>query len=274
VLAAGASLAFGNFVLRFLRWHYYLARLSVRVPAADSALLFLSGLAMTITPGKLGEVIKSLLMKEAFSVPVALSAPIILAERVTDLAALLLLGTIGLLALPNGALPAAVSLALVVSLLGVCAWRALGNAVIALVARVPRLARRRAKLQDAYDSLGTLLRPVPLLIALSTAVAAWGLQCLALNAIAAGFPGVTLGLQEGLLAYAAPLLAGALALIPGGLGVTEASMTSAIQVLGGGGASAPVAAAITILTRLLSFWFAIALGFVALAQFRLRHPRA
>jgi glycosyltransferase 2 family protein len=276
VLVTGALLASSNFVIRFVRWQYYLGhlRLRARVPTIDSALLFVSGFAMSITPGKLGEVIKSLLLKEAYSIPVARSAPIVLAERVTDLAALLVLGTIGLSALPNGALAAAASLSLVVMLFGVCAWRPLGNAVIGVVTRIPRVRRLRGKLQAAYDSLTTLMGPVPFAIGLSLAVVAWGLQCVSLNVIAWAFPGVTLSLRHGLLAYSAPLLAGALALIPGGLGVTEASMTGAIAALGGSEVTPSVAAAITILTRLLSLWLAIALGFAALALWRLRHPRA
>jgi uncharacterized protein (TIRG00374 family) len=274
VVALGALLASSNFLVRFLRWQYYLGRLRLSLPLSDSALLFLSGFAMSITPGKMGEVIKSLLLKQAYSVPVARSAPIVLAERVTDLAALLILGTVGLFAVRNGAIAALASLAMVGVLFAVCAWRALGDALIGLAARVPRIRQRRAKLQDAYDSLLTLVRPLPFAIALALAVLAWGLQCASLNAITSGFPGVTLSLQHGLLAYSAPLLAGALALIPGGLGVTEASMTGAIEALGGPGVTVPVAAAITILVRLLSLWLAVALGFLALAIWRVRHPRS
>src|SRR5690606_20266820 len=57
---AALGLATLNYVLRFLKWEYYLARLDVRgVPKLESFLVFLSGFVLTITPGKVGEVFKS-----------------------------------------------------------------------------------------------------------------------------------------------------------------------------------------------------------------------
>jgi uncharacterized protein (TIRG00374 family) len=104
-------------------------------------------------------------------------------------------------------------------------------------------------------------------------VVAWGFQCVSLNVFAWAFPGVTLSLQHGLVAYSAPLLLGTLAFLPGGLGVTEASMTGVLQHLGGQGMTPSVAAAVTILVRLASFWLAVALGFFALALWRARRRR-
>src|SRR5690606_26784566 len=50
----------GNFLLRFLKWQYCLARLEIRgVRPLDSFPVFLSGFVLTVTPGKLGEVFKS-----------------------------------------------------------------------------------------------------------------------------------------------------------------------------------------------------------------------
>ena len=57
-LFAGLGLALANYLLRYLRWSYYLAVLKIHVPAGLSLLVFLSGLAMAITPGKAGELVK------------------------------------------------------------------------------------------------------------------------------------------------------------------------------------------------------------------------
>src|SRR5690606_22755989 len=108
-------------------------------------------------------------------------------------------------------------------------------------------------------------------VGVATSVVAWGLHCLSLNVFAWGYPGVSLTLQEGLLAYSAPLLAGTLAFIPGGLGVTEASMAGMLRELGGETMTPAISTAITILSRLASFWLAISLGFIALAMWRARH---
>ena len=79
-LALFATLA--NYFLRFARWHYYLGVIGVqKVSPRDSLLIFLSGFSLTITPGKLGEVLKSFLLKSRFGTPVSYSASIVVAER-------------------------------------------------------------------------------------------------------------------------------------------------------------------------------------------------
>src|SRR5262249_51363711 len=82
------ALASLNYAFRFVRWEYYLRLLSVRVARLPSFGIFLSGFALTVTPGKVGEVLKSFLLKEAYDVPVARTAPIVIAERLTDLLSL------------------------------------------------------------------------------------------------------------------------------------------------------------------------------------------
>ena len=54
-----------------------------------------------------------------------------------------------------------------------------------------------------------------------------------------------------------------LSFLPGGLGVAEGSMTGLIRVLGDVPRAAAVAA--TVLIRLATLWFAVALGLVGLA---------
>jgi uncharacterized protein (TIRG00374 family) len=92
--------------------------------------------------------------------------------------------------------------------------------------------------------------------------------------IAGAVEGADISFADGLVAYCAPLLAGALALVPGGLGATEASMTGVLLALGGAGLSRSMAVAVTLLTRIVAFWFAVALGFAALVTWRIRRKRA
>jgi len=93
--AFAIALALANYVLRFLRWQLYLARRDVHVPVTSSALVFGAGLSLSITPGKLGELVKAYLLREMHDVPATATAPIVVAERVTDLIALVVVGLVG-----------------------------------------------------------------------------------------------------------------------------------------------------------------------------------
>ena len=81
-------------------------------------------------------------------------------------------------------------------------------------------------------------------------------------------PGGGLTWDASFFAYSASTIAGALAMMPGGLGVTEAGMTGLIQALSGGAIEATAASAATILTRLATLWWAVVVGAIALAILR------
>jgi len=273
-VAMAFVLAAGNYVLRVVRWQYYLQCIGVKLPWTPSALIFLSGFVMSVTPGKVGEVFKSLLLKESYGVSIVRSGPIVIAERVTDLIALVLLTALGSLAFEHGTLIAAAGAVLVGGIVLVLAYRPLGEWVLNQGERIRPIARVVHKLHAAYESLLTMLRPGPLWIGTLLAVLAWGLECGSLYCIVHGFDGLRLSWDASVFAYAASTIAGALAMLPGGLGVTEAGMTGLLQKLGGAGMTKEVATAATILTRIATLWFAVGIGMLALSVYRAQQKRA
>lgn len=267
-LTALALVIAGN-SMRALRWHGYLRIIGVKIRPIDSFIVFLVGLAMSVTPGKFGEIVKSLLLKEGWQVPVARSGPIIVAERVTDLLAVLLLGGVGLLATPQAPVPALISWLGALALLVLLTNRRLGMWVIDLALRIRFVGARRDKLVTVYASFQRVVAIGPLLLALACALVAWGLMSLSLWVLANAFPDASLSVVRALLGCCGPLLVGALAFIPGGLGATEASMTG-VLMSGSEGMPASLAVAVTLLFRLLSFWFTIGVGFAGLLVWRVR----
>ena len=67
---AALGLALANYVIRFVRWQMYLRYAAAsRCPLGSSALVFGAGLSLSITPAKLGELVKSYLLRELHDVP-------------------------------------------------------------------------------------------------------------------------------------------------------------------------------------------------------------
>ena len=247
-----------NYLLRFWRWQRYLGRLEIEVPTGRSFAIFLAGLSGTITPAKLGEVLKCGLLKRSFGVPVRRSVPIVLAERVTDASGVVVLAVVA------GA--------------GANRWPLLalalaGVAAIVLVVRSP-LLERFSRLGEAPEAARALLE-TPLLLGMTALSAvSWFFECLAAYVCVRGLR-LDLSLVDTVVVFSLGSLAGALSFLPGGLGVAEGSMTGLIQVLGDVPRAAAVAA--TVLIRLATLWFAVALGLVGLAveewQYRLQRRR-
>ncbi|MDH5490917.1 MAG: flippase-like domain-containing protein [Myxococcales bacterium] len=265
-------LATGNYAIRFLRWHYYLGVVRIPVPRLESLLVFVAGFIMSVTPGKLGEVFKSVLLHESRGAPMERTAPIVIAERLTDLFALVLLVALGALVLEQGLPIALLGGAAVLLAWAAAAYRPFGQRILELLARLPLLRRIAPRLAQAYEALRELVAPAPLALGTGLALLGWALECAALYVLVRGFEGLSLGPLEAAFAYAAPTVAGALAMLPGGLGVTEAGMTGALRSLGGPLMTPSAATLITVLVRLATLWWAVLLG--ALGLLALRRRRA
>jgi glycosyltransferase 2 family protein len=269
VFAAALGLAALNYVIRFGRWQYYLRVLGLSVPAGESFLIFLGGFALTVTPGKLGEAVKALLLRESRGIPAARTAPIVIAERLTDLVGLLLLAAVGAFTFEVDRTFLFVATGLIVFGLVVVSVEPLARFALGLVTRLPGLNRFSAKLTEFYESTATLLKPRPLALAVGFSVASWYCECVAFWMIVGAFPGASIDLQGATFIYAAMTIAGAISFLPGGLGVTEAGMLALLSRFAVG-AGRGVAAAATFLTRLATLWFAVVVGLVALLVFARR----
>lgn len=266
---AAVGLALVNYALRIARWQLLLRATGIELPAGTSVLVFLSGFAMAITPGRVGELIKSYLLRELCGTPVTQSAPIVVAERVIDLLALLVIALVGLVVYGiGGAVVVAGGVLLGVGFLAL-AWQRLGRGLIAL-ATAPRLLRRwRAPLEAFHRNLVSLLGPGLLARSSALTIAAWSAECVGFALIVSAFPGVDAPLGLTTVIYATTLIAGAVSFLPGGLGVTEATMTL-LLVEAVRGIDEPTAAASTMLMRVGTFWFSVLLGILALAALRRR----
>jgi uncharacterized protein (TIRG00374 family) len=266
------ALALANYAIRFLRWQLYLRHQKVSVPVGSSALIFGAGLSLSITPAKVGELVKSYLLRELHDVPVTQTAPIVVAERVTDLIALVLVAVIGVAMYGVQITLVVAAGGLVLLGLVLLAWPRPTRALIDLVTR-PKVTRRlRAPLQEVYTGLISLCRPSLLALATLIAIPAWAAECIGFALIVNAFPGSEVSLGLATVIYAATSIAGALSFLPGGLGVTEGAMT-VLLVKSATHVDQATALNATLLTRLATLWFAVVLGLVLLAVARGRIAR-
>ncbi|HTJ47526.1 MAG TPA: lysylphosphatidylglycerol synthase transmembrane domain-containing protein [Kofleriaceae bacterium] len=267
-LGAAAGLAIGNYVIRWFRWQWYLRDRHLIVPAGSSALVFVAGFALAVTPGKIGELVKAYLLRSMHGIPAVDSAPVVVAERVSDLVALLLLAVIGV-AIYGVAVNVVIACsAVVVFGLIVLAWPRLAHGIIELVTP-GKLHRFRDPMMRLYDGVAALNRPAILLWATPLGAAAWMCECIGFYLVLRGFPGTGVPLGLATLIYAATTIAGALSFLPGGLGVTEGAMTL-LLVESTRGVDNDTAVAAAILTRLATLWLAVGLGVIAMALCRRR----
>lgn len=259
------GLSLGNYGIRFARWEYYLSQLSIPVPWKTSLSIFLAGLSMTITPGKAGELLKTLLLKETVGTPMMRSASVVVAERLTDFIALVLLAGLGIGTYypeQRGWL----SLLLLALLGGVVLLNSerLSLGGLGIMARMPGLARFVPRLEEAYRATASLLALKPLAVGVLLSASAWFAECVGYFMVFNGH-GVDASLRVCTFLYSFSTIVGVVS--PGGLVVTDASLGEGARLLIPG-LSASLATAAAFVIRLCTLWFAVLIGSLVLLRFR------
>ena len=262
------ALSMCNYLIRFVKWHFYLHQIGLHdVPKLDSFLAFFSGLAMVITPGKLGEWLKSYLLQEMRGIPFLRTAPILLAERFTDSVALLLLAVAGFIVFGEAWEVFVVVVVGCVIAMVVTRHRPTMRAILHAAERAPILSRFATRVEDFYETTYTLFAPWSLLLTTALSFLSWGGEVLAfyLVLIGLGYHGSGMLLLQAAFILPISTLAGAVVLIaPGGLGVAEGGITGLLQVIVGG-MSKSVATLAAIIIRFTTLWFGVIVGLIVLA---------
>ena len=245
-----------NYCLRFVRWQYYLRALGHPMPLVPSALIYLAGFALTTTPGKAGEMLRGIFLKTR-GMSYTHSAAAFISERLSDLVAVVLLALLGVTLFPQGGIPTLVGvIAVVIGLLLLSRknW---------LLGLADRVFQHTGRLAHAIHQMLLLLvgashcyTPRLLLFTTVLSVIAWSAEAYAFYLIL-HWMGIENSLPFAVSIYALSLLAGAISFLPGGLGGAEAVM---VGLLLWAGIPEAQAVAATVIIRLATLWFAVALG--------------
>lgn len=258
-----------NYVLRFVRWQLYLAQLGHALPWREHFRIYMAGFSMTIVPGKVGETIRSVFLK-AHGVDYAKSVAVFFSEQASNLISMVILAALGV-----WVYPAAQPFVLILSGVLIAGLVVLQQArLLAMLdgffqrGLTPRLAKIAHAAFATVRHAGSCLRFPVLSLGLAIGVVAWGAEGVALYFMLHSL-GSDISLQTTMFIYAFSMLVGAISFLPGGLGGVEATM---IGLLMYHQLDEAHAVAVTLLIRLTTLWFAIALGGVAMMQLsRHRH---
>jgi len=265
-LAAALGLALLNYAMRFVRWQAYLAALGHAIPAGPSFAIYLSGFALTTTPGKAGELVRGIFLK-ARGVPYFHAAAAFLSERLSDLVGVVLIALPGVYVYPSGRYVVAAAI------VGIAAGGIVLSQKRILLTIEAWLGQQRSRLARPLSQIVHLMldarrchTPKLLLIGLVLALLAWMAEALAFDIVLSRM-GLPFGIWFAMPVYALSTLAGALSFLPGGLGGAEAVMVALLLLKG---VPEPTAVAATIIIRLATIWFAVAVGVSVMAAGRRR----
>lgn len=256
-LLLGLSLL--NYGFRGLRWHIFARKLGLGTGFYQNLRHFLGGFAMSVTPGRVGELVRMRWLRRETGWAFERTAPLVLADRASDLAAMgiILAISIALSATGiRGAVPVtifALAAAFIATRPQLLAW--IAGVGYRLFGRWPRLF---ARIRTAARALSRFSSPWVMALAALIGAAGWFAEGYAFHLLLV-WMGADIGLSKAVAIFIFATLAGGLTGAPGGVGGAEAAMV-ALLVLEGVPIEVGVPA--TVIIRATTLWFAIAIGLI------------
>ncbi len=219
---------------------------------------------MSVTPGKMGEVLKSYLLKEENGTPISKSAPIVLAERLTDFLSIILLCLIGSIVFNYGQILILIIGLFFIFTVAILSMKNVSLKIIGFFEKISFLKKHIEKIHAAYNSVYVMMSLKHLTVATLISVVSWFFECIGFYLVINIFSessGLQINLLSATFIYAFSTLIGAIAMLPGGVGLTEASLTGLLVF---SKISVDISVASTIIIRLATLWFAVFVGIIAI----------
>ncbi|SLN49489.1 lysylphosphatidylglycerol synthase transmembrane domain-containing protein [Pseudooctadecabacter jejudonensis] len=251
------ALSLVNYLFRGARWHLFARRLGLPTTLGQDLRHFLGGFAMSVTPGRVGELIRMRWLKRETGWAVERTAPLVLMDRASDLAVMALI-LAGGIALSAGGIAMAMPVAVLALLAAFVATRpsllaACVTWTYRLIGRLPRLMGRA---RMAARSLTVFTNAPVLIAALFLGLIGWIAEGYAFHILMV-WMGADIGLAKAVAIFTFSTLAGGLTGAPGGVGGAEAAMVALLSLEG---VPLEVSIPATAVIRLTTLWFAIGIG--------------
>ena len=264
-LMAVFILSAGNYWIRVIRFNW-LSKLvaKAKINEETNSMIFFSGLAMNLTPARVGEVVKAYYQQKFFKESFARMAPIPVMERLADGISMLVLMSFGVLYLKFGVQAFGLLSVLILTIIICLHQRKLMKVFFYLGSRMKFIKKITVSLERALDSFYRLSSLWPLILSSGLGVLAWGLEASGLWVMigAVGIPNTIANLYLTLFIFSISAAAGFLAIIPAGLGINEISTIGLLEKLIK--INYAQALVVTFVFRLATLWFGIFLGLASI----------
>lgn len=256
-IAALLLLSLANYLFRGLRWHFFASKLGLPTHLSQNLRHFIGGFAMSATPGRVGELVRMRWLKRETGWAFEKTAPLVLVDRASDLVAMALILAVTI-ALSTLGMSQAWPVVLGALILAWIATRpsllsGIATAAYRFVGRFPRLF---AKVRSASRSLSKFSSPAVLLGAAALGIIGWLAEGVAMYLLLV-WMGADVGIATAIAIFVFATLAGGLTGAPGGVGGAEAAMIGLLMIEG---VPLEMSVPATLIIRVTTLWFAIAIG--------------
>ena len=244
-----------------IKWHFLLKNCEIDIPLTKSIAVFLSGLAFEITPGQIGVLMKSQILKTSSNIPRTKTAAIVLVEKVYDLIGAILASAMGIIILGLDFYLIIIAILVLTIVFFIIYYRPASKLFLKRITKTKFFSKYVENISE-FDKIvqkSTSVKVATICILL--AVTYWFIISTAVYYTLIAFDVNTLDYLKVLAIYATSALLGAVSLIPGGVGIAEGTIAGLLTLEG---IDISIALVLSVVIRVFTFWFVVAVGFISL----------
>jgi len=249
-----------SFFIRGFRWMLFLKYLKINIGIKNSFGIYFAGMAFGVTPAKVGELIKSQILKNKYSIAISKTAPIIFVERYYDLFGIAIISFVVLLFLNFETWIVLILLVVSILLLGIAQQKSISLKILNSFSKIPFFNKYVNNLITGYETIHVLLSPKIFIKSILLSKSAWIVESVGVFFIFQAF-GSSLDFSNILFIFTSSTLLGGISLLPAGIGVTEGGMLAQLLLRD---IDYSFALCLVLTIRLFTLWMSVIIGFISL----------
>ena len=253
-------IVFGWFLALF-RWHILVKNLGIDVPLRSNFTIFFSSMALAMIPGRVGDLVKSQMLKNRHGISRTKTAPLVFLERYYDLIGAVIASSLGILFFqPAVYVMTAISIFLIICFI-IASSKTFFEKCIKKFNKVKFLSKFTEPLLDSYDVIHKSTRGKVSIIAILLSTSRMLVYSTAVYFILLAYDITNISILEVIPIYLSSIVLGAISLLPGGLGIAEGSLAGFLNLFID---DISIILSISIIIRIFTLWIGIIIGFVFL----------
>ena len=246
------------FVL-FFRWHILLKNSQIIIPKKENFKIYMTGFAMSATPGKVGELIKAQLLHTKYGTPRKKTIAIILAEQFYNLLGILFISLLGLFYFDFSIYIVFFTGGLLSFSVILLSSEKLFKKFIILISKFKFLKKYTPSLFDSYITLKKSIRGKVFVISSLLSISFWLIESLVVYVVFLSFDIKNFEFLQLAASYTTSIIIGVASFLPMGIGVVEGSLAGFFSYQG---IELSLALTLVIFIRIFTRWYGVIVGFI------------
>ena len=245
----------------FLRWNLLLKNSAIDIPLKDNFMIFISGFALGVTPGKVGELIKAQLLKNKFNIPRSKTAPLVIVERFYDFFAIAIISLFGILVFEYSIYIFTILSVGIIIFLTITSSEKLFLKFLQKIEKIKFLRNFSSELPKSFTIIQKSTRGKILPLSIILSVIFWILDSIIAYLTLLSFGIDIIDYFVLMSIYTSSIILGVISFLPLGIGVVEGSLVGFLSL---NGIEFPLATAIVVFIRFFTRWIGVMAGFLGL----------